>query len=101
MFNKIPIQSDPFRFNPIFRLEQAQILKEVRDEFVEQNPDKFCGARFILAGIRGRLSETELAGYFDLVRTLMDTIPGLFSGFDLNGQEDRGQWLIQYAEQVQ
>mgnify|MGYP005983757957 FL=1 len=79
-------------------LDTAQLYIDTQQEFRQQNPD-FAGIRIIYSKSR-RVStdtmDTYISNYFDLRAAQ----PDLIAGFDLVGQEDLGEPLSVFADQL-
>ena len=85
--------------NPTSPIETADILKEVADRFLADHPDDFCGIRMIYAPPRS-VSKSTLNQYLDTAYQLQENVGSFMAGFDLVGQEDKGQPLIYFVENI-
>nr|ACO10586.1 Cat eye syndrome critical region protein 1 homolog precursor [Caligus rogercresseyi] len=56
----------------------------------------FCGVSLIYAPVRGVSPRTVQMKYLNRLRKLRHFLPGLVRGFDLVGQEDKGQPLLSF-----
>jgi adenosine deaminase CECR1 len=64
---------------------------DVLREFKQSHPD-FVGSKFIYAPIRAVNDET-FSTYLPILLELQRNFPDFIAGFDLVGQEDRGEAL--------
>ncbi|KAJ8688306.1 hypothetical protein QAD02_024101, partial [Eretmocerus hayati] len=79
-------------------LDVARIYKKVSDRFVRDHPD-FIGVKLIYAPMR-QCSSRELDEFVSHARELKQALPDFIAGFDLVGQEDKGQPLMEFAERL-
>lgn len=70
--------------------EVAKIYVEVLKDFKNSHPD-FAGGKFIYAPVRGINDET-FNTYLPIMRKLKNKFPNYIAGFDLVGQEDKGNF---------
>lgn len=80
-------------------VEVAGFYKQVVDDFMLTHPE-FLGAKLIYAPVRN-VDEDVMEGYIDTVRVLKANFPDFLAGFDLVGQEDLGQPLVKFVNQLQ
>ena len=85
--------------NPTSGIETAQIIKEVAEKFLADNPDDFCGIRMIYAPPRD-VSLPTLNQYLETAFQLQENLGPFLAGFDLVGQEDKGQPLIYFVKNI-
>ena len=83
--------------NPTTPLETAMIMKEVAEQFLDEND--FCGVRMIYAPSRF-VQENTIAEYFKILKQLQENLGDFVAGFDLVGQEDKGKPLINFAPEI-
>ncbi|XP_063540974.1 adenosine deaminase 2-like [Cydia strobilella] len=69
----------------------ATLYKEVTDKFIKENPG-FIGIKIIVTRARSASVE-QVRECLNLARQLKKTMPNIFAGFDLVGQEDLGKPL--------
>lgn len=86
---------DGKHFSPIVT---AKSYQKVIKRFKKDYPD-FLGAKLIYAPIR-KVERETLDTYLELSRQIKKEIPDIFAGFDLVGQEDKGNPLIAFAPQL-
>ncbi|XP_029176102.1 adenosine deaminase 2-like [Nylanderia fulva] len=79
-------------------LEMAGILKNITDRFVRDHPD-FLGVKIIYAPNRN-VNDTRVDEYLNTLMQLTKSYPNFVIGFDLVGQEDKGQPLIKFADKL-
>lgn len=80
-------------------LEVAAMYLETAEEFMVAYPD-FLGVKLIYAPIRN-VNEETMAHYIEVARGLKANFPDFLAGFDLVGQEDLGQPLVKFVDQLQ
>ncbi|GJQ88067.1 hypothetical protein Trydic_g12988 [Trypoxylus dichotomus] len=80
-------------------LEVTAIYKEVTEEFISTHPD-FLGAKLIYAPVRN-VDENTMQNYIEIIKALKANFPDFLAGFDLVGQEDLGQPLVRFIDQLQ
>lgn len=76
-------------------IETAQVHKEVVDRFLKDHPD-FIDIKLIYAPLRA-VDEKRVDYYMETMAKLTKLFPDFVVGFDLVGQEDKGQPLIDFA----
>lgn len=76
----------------------ADAYKEVLDRFVSDYPD-FFGAKLIYAPLRS-VNANTVKEYLDTARQIKRSVPDLFAGFDLVGQEDLGVPLKDFLPEL-
>ncbi|KAB0792371.1 hypothetical protein PPYR_14330 [Photinus pyralis] len=79
-------------------IETAGIYRFAVEEFKRDHPD-FIGAKFIYAPMRMATTE-EVKKYVNTVNELKRTYPDFIVGFDLVGQEDLGQPLSNFVNEL-
>ncbi|XP_070150821.1 adenosine deaminase 2 [Polyergus mexicanus] len=79
-------------------LEMAGILKNITDRFVRDHPD-FLGVKIIYSPRRS-INETKLDEYLKTLVQLTEFYPNFVIGFDLVGQEDKGEPLIKFVDKL-
>ncbi|XP_072767162.1 adenosine deaminase 2 [Anoplolepis gracilipes] len=79
-------------------LEMAGIIKNVTDRFIRDHPD-FLGVKLIYAPRRS-INETKLEEYLKKLVQLTEHYPNFVVGFDLVGQEDKGEPLVKFADKL-
>ncbi|CAH2238457.1 jg13094 [Pararge aegeria aegeria] len=82
-------------YNPLIT---AKSYKKTFDKFKKDYPD-FIGAKLIYAPARG-INRDKLDEYLRLARAIKADMPEVFAGFDLVGQEDLGNPLIDFIPQL-
>jgi adenosine deaminase CECR1 len=75
------------------------ILKRVLDDFKQKNPD-FLGMKVIYSTYR-RVKPMALKQKIEKYTKYRETHPDFVVGFDIVGQEDMGEPLIQFIQQMQ
>lgn len=80
------------------QLVTAKCYKKAFNRFVADYPD-FTGAKIIFAPFR-RVDRKTLDDYIVLTRQIKAEMPETLAGFDLVGQEDLGQPLIEFVPQL-
>ncbi|XP_066599284.1 adenosine deaminase 2-like [Prorops nasuta] len=73
-----------------------RIYKRITDEFIRNNPD-FIGVKIIVAK-RRMASHKKLENILKSTTALKHEFPEMIAGFDLVGQEDKGNTLASYAD---
>lgn len=68
------------------------------DRFVQDHPD-FLGVKIIYSPRRS-INETKLDEYLKTLVQLTEHYPNFVIGFDLVGQEDKGEPLIKFADKL-
>ncbi|XP_063976169.1 adenosine deaminase 2-like [Diachasmimorpha longicaudata] len=86
---------DGREYNPI---EVVGIYKNVTARFKADYPD-FIGTKIIYAP-RRTMKESEIENFINEAIQMKRTYPHFFAGFDLVGQEDKGNTLKLYAEKL-
>lgn len=76
----------------------AKSYHKVIKRFKKDYPD-FFGAKLIYAPSR-KVDRKTIDTYIELARQIKKEIPDTFAGFDLVGEEDKGNPLIAYAPQL-
>lgn len=76
---------DGIKYGPV---EVVQLYVDALKEFKSQNPD-FIGSKFIYAPHKGVDDET-FNEYLQILQKLLKNFPDFVAGFDLVGQEDKG-----------
>ncbi|KAJ8727660.1 hypothetical protein PYW07_001779 [Mythimna separata] len=76
----------------------AKAYRKIIRRFMKDHPD-FIGAKFIYAPSR-KVNRDVLAQYLVSARRIKKEMPELFAGFDLVGQEDAGNPLIEFVPQL-
>ncbi|KAJ2940164.1 hypothetical protein O0L34_g11729 [Tuta absoluta] len=76
----------------------AKAYKKATNRFLKDNPD-FIGAKLIYAPPRKVDCET-MDEYIQLARKIKEDMPEFFAGFDIVGQEDLGNPLIDFEAQL-
>lgn len=76
----------------------AKSYHKVINRFKKDYPD-FFGAKIIYAPIR-KVERETLETYLELAKQIKKEMPDTFAGFDLVGQEDKGNPLIAYMPQL-
>ncbi|XP_057325715.1 adenosine deaminase 2-like [Microplitis mediator] len=84
------------QYSPI---DVVRIYKEVTDRFIKDYPD-FIGVKIIFAPLR-IMSVSDLDEYINMTIEMKRTFPNFFAGFDLVGQEDKGNPLNLYVDKLQ
>nr|XP_022918643.1 adenosine deaminase 2-like [Onthophagus taurus] len=79
-------------------VEVAGIYKQTLDAFMESHPD-FIGAKLIYAPVR-KVDNDTMNNYIDIANELAEKYPTFLAGFDLVGQEDLGNPLIEFINQL-
>ncbi|XP_066599285.1 adenosine deaminase 2-like [Prorops nasuta] len=79
-------------------IDVARIYKQVTERFSRDHPD-FFGAKIIYAPFR-QASHATLKSYLGVMRELKEKLPNFVAGFDLVGQEDKGNTLISFAKEL-
>ena len=77
----------------------AKTYKKVIQKFKNDHPD-FIGAKLIYAPSR-KIDRYTLDTYLSLARAIKTDMPDFFAGFDLVGQEDVGNPLIEFIPQLE
>lgn len=77
----------------------AKTYKKVIQKFKNEHPD-FIGAKLIYAPSR-KIDRFTLDTYLRLARAIKADMPDIFAGFDLVGQEDAGNPLIEFIPQLE
>lgn len=80
------------------KLITAKAYRKAINRFVNDYPD-FVGAKLIFAPAR-KVNTTVLDEYIRLARQIKKDMPDFFAGFDLVGQEDAGNPLIEFVPQL-
>lgn len=86
---------DGTAFDPVVT---AKAYRKVIRKFVKDYPD-FIGAKLIYAPSR-RVNRSVLSTYLQIAKDVKKDMPDIFAGFDLVGQEDLGEPLIEFAPQL-
>lgn len=73
----------------------AKAYRKAINKFKKDHPD-FFGAKLIFAPSR-RVNRKALEEYITVARDISKDVPEIFAGFDLVGQEDSGNPLIEFA----
>ncbi|XP_042215816.1 adenosine deaminase 2-like isoform X1 [Homarus americanus] len=76
-------------------IESAAVYRDTAKRFLDNHPDQFFGTRYIYAPPR-LVDNATMEGYVALVRELRAQFPDFVAGFDLVGQEDLGNPLIDF-----
>ncbi|KAG6439399.1 hypothetical protein O3G_MSEX000739 [Manduca sexta] len=76
----------------------AKAYRKVIKRFKKDYPD-FIGAKLIYAPARN-VNQTTLDAYLQLARDIKADMPDLLVGFDLVGEEDTGNPLIEFVKQL-
>lgn len=84
--------------DPLTSAEVAQVFVDVAVDFENTHPD-FCGIKYIYAPVR-KVTKQTVSEYLTLASDLMESHPDRFVGFDLVGQEDMGEPLVNFAEEI-
>ncbi|KAK8401600.1 hypothetical protein O3P69_001022 [Scylla paramamosain] len=79
--------------------ESVAVYRDTTQRFVNDNPDRFFGARFIYAPPRG-VDNATVHEYVSLMKRLKKAFPDFVAGFDLVGQEDKGEPLIAFVDEL-
>lgn len=79
-------------------VEVVGIYQDVVEKFKKDHPD-FHGARFIYAPNR-KVNSTTVDEYVELCLKLLELYPDFVAGFDLVGQEDLGNPLLDFISQL-
>ncbi|XP_008216020.3 adenosine deaminase 2-like [Nasonia vitripennis] len=82
-------------YNPI---NVARIYQEMINRFTTNNPD-FLGAKVIFSPQRG-ITQSIFDNYVKTYKEVKQAYPDFIIGFDLVGQEDRGNTLLNFAEKL-
>lgn len=77
--------------------ESVAVYQSTAQRFLQDHPNTFFGTRFIYAPPR-RVDNTTMSTYIALVKQLKAQFPDFVAGFDLVGQEDLGQPLINFVD---
>ncbi|KAK3875288.1 hypothetical protein Pcinc_019823 [Petrolisthes cinctipes] len=77
--------------------ETLTVYQDTITRFVQDHPEDFLGARYIYAPMR-RIDNATMNGYVDNMIDMAGKFPNLVAGFDLVGQEDKGETLINLLE---
>ena len=67
--------------------------------FVRDYPD-FIGMKLIYAPVR-KCNAQQMDEFLTIARQLREKLPDFVAGFDLVGQEDKGQPLVEFATKLQ
>ncbi|CAH0713585.1 unnamed protein product, partial [Brenthis ino] len=86
---------DGTEYDPIIT---AKTYKKIIQKFKKDHPD-FIGAKLIYAPSR-KIERFTLDEYLRLARAIKADMPDIFAGFDLVGQEDPGNPLIEFIPQL-
>lgn len=84
--------------NVIFMSNFERFLYFLTHRFMRDHPD-FFGVKLIFAPIR-LVNESQMDDLLKIARQLKETLPNFIAGFDLVGQEDKGQPLIKFANKL-
>ncbi|KAJ8733198.1 hypothetical protein PYW08_001496 [Mythimna loreyi] len=76
----------------------AKAYRKIIKRFKKNHPD-FIGAKLIYAPSR-KVDRNVLAQYIENARRIKREMPEIFAGFDLVGQEDAGNPLIEFVPQL-
>ncbi|XP_014480254.1 PREDICTED: adenosine deaminase CECR1-like isoform X2 [Dinoponera quadriceps] len=79
-------------------LEVTKIHKDVAERFTNDHPD-FIGVKLIYAPSRA-VDAGQLDNYLEIMAQLRKDYPDFVAGFDLVGQEDKGQPLTTFADKL-
>ncbi|EFN85554.1 adenosine deaminase 2 [Harpegnathos saltator] len=79
-------------------LETVQIHKDIAERFTNDHPD-FIGVKLIYAPSRA-VDVEQVDNYLEIMAQLRKRYPNFVVGFDLVGQEDKGQPLIAFADKL-
>ncbi|KAL2725889.1 adenosine deaminase 2-like [Vespula maculifrons] len=79
-------------------LETAMVYKKTTERFMSDYPN-FVGAKLIYAPSR-KVDEKKFDEYLTILKALKEKYPTFLAGFDLVGQEDKGQPLIVFANKL-
>ncbi|KAK2584714.1 hypothetical protein KPH14_007047 [Odynerus spinipes] len=74
------------------------LYKETVERFMSDHPD-FIGAKIIYAPARS-VDGKKVDEYLTILKSLKETFPTFLAGFDLVGQEDKGEPLIVFADKL-
>lgn len=74
------------------------VYKETTERFILNHPD-FIGAKVIYAPSRS-VNETKFDEYLTILQALKETYPTFLAGFDLVGQEDKGEPLTTFVDKL-
>lgn len=66
--------------------------------FIRDYPD-FIGVKLIYAPLR-KCNESQLEEFVSIAKELKRELPDFIAGFDLVGQEDKGEPLIDFADRL-
>ncbi|CAD0204236.1 unnamed protein product [Chrysodeixis includens] len=80
------------------KIVTAKAYRKAINKFKKDYPD-FVGAKLIFAPPR-KVNRTVLNDYIQTARQIKSSMPDLFAGFDLVGQEDAGNPLIDFVPQL-
>ncbi|XP_047999609.1 adenosine deaminase 2-like [Leguminivora glycinivorella] len=88
--------------NPLYELNgtihddlyMVSLYDQVASKFMLANPD-FAGLKLILASFR-KVNIEKVEKDLNFARNVKQTLPDVFAGFDLVGQEDKGKTLKDY-----
>ncbi|XP_046813395.1 adenosine deaminase 2-like [Vespa crabro] len=79
-------------------LETAMVYKKTTERFMSDYPN-FVGAKLIYAPNR-KVDENKFDEYLTILKALKEKFPTFLAGFDLVGQEDKGQPLAVFANKL-
>ncbi|XP_032662640.1 adenosine deaminase 2-like [Odontomachus brunneus] len=79
-------------------LEVVKVHKDVAERFTRDHPD-FVGVKLIYAPLRA-VDAGQIDNYLEIMAQLRRDYPDFVAGFDLVGQEDKGQPLTTFADKL-
>ncbi|XP_046482153.1 adenosine deaminase 2 isoform X1 [Neodiprion pinetum] len=86
---------DGNQYGPI---EVARLYKETTERFVKDHPD-FIGTRLIYAPLRNA-NDRQMDDYLTTFAALRKEFPDFVIGFDLVGQEEKGEPLARFVDKL-
>ncbi|XP_078033658.1 adenosine deaminase [Augochlora pura] len=75
--------------------DTAELYKNVSERFMKDHPD-FVGVKLIYAPMRF-VDKKQAEEYIKILKELQELYPNFIAGFDLVGQEDKGETLLYFS----